>query len=378
MSPRRNLVYCTPVHSSGEKIAVADAPAHGEDLSGRLDVRAGDRLLVLAPHPDDETLGTGGLLQRVRDRDATARVVFITSGERNPWAQRATERRLVITRRQRAAFGARREREAVEALRALGVPSEWATFWRFPDQGLTAALLSSQCDLQGRLAAELATFRPSVVVFPSPLDLHPDHSALGVTARVLLGGLAIPRQLCYLIHHPALRQRLGVVPALELGEDQRTAKVTAIRHHVSQLFWRRRWMEAFANATEPYCDGRRPPSGADHPITVLSRDGAPLRLAVHLRLLVRAWGPTTLVAVAARAGVVTHRVSVPLHRIGRTALVSDPSTGATLGHARLGPGGAVELPTELLPVDTSLFLKVERRFGFFDEAGWREVGEGSH
>jgi hypothetical protein len=29
-------------------------------------------------------------------------------------------------------------------------------------------------------------------------------------------------------------------------------------------------------------------------------------------------------------------------------------------------------------VDTTLFLKVERRFGFFDEAGWREVGEGSH
>src|SRR5689334_9969241 len=39
-----------------------------------------ERLLVIAPHPDDETLGAGGLIQRVRANDGQVRVVLITAG----------------------------------------------------------------------------------------------------------------------------------------------------------------------------------------------------------------------------------------------------------------------------------------------------------
>jgi LmbE family N-acetylglucosaminyl deacetylase len=55
-------------------------------------------LLVLAPHPDDEALGTGGLLQAAALLGVPVRVVFATNGERNPWAQRAVERRLWLDR----------------------------------------------------------------------------------------------------------------------------------------------------------------------------------------------------------------------------------------------------------------------------------------
>jgi LmbE family N-acetylglucosaminyl deacetylase len=42
------------------------------------------RLMVLVPHPDDEVLGCGILLQRARAVDAATRVVFVTDGENNP------------------------------------------------------------------------------------------------------------------------------------------------------------------------------------------------------------------------------------------------------------------------------------------------------
>ena len=42
------------------------------------------RLLVVAPHPDDETLGAGGLIQRVRHAGGAVKVVFMTSGDGFP------------------------------------------------------------------------------------------------------------------------------------------------------------------------------------------------------------------------------------------------------------------------------------------------------
>ena len=44
-------------------------------------VERGERLLVIAPHPDDETLGAGGLIQRVVSAHATVRVVLVTAGD---------------------------------------------------------------------------------------------------------------------------------------------------------------------------------------------------------------------------------------------------------------------------------------------------------
>ncbi len=41
----------------------------------------GERLLVVAPHPDDETLGAGGLIQRVLENHGQVRVVLITAGD---------------------------------------------------------------------------------------------------------------------------------------------------------------------------------------------------------------------------------------------------------------------------------------------------------
>src|SRR5882672_10858445 len=78
---------------------------------GEVMFSARDRLMVLAPHPDDETLGAGGLLQRAAARGVATRVVFATDGDDNPWPQRVVERRLWIGADARARWGARRRGE---------------------------------------------------------------------------------------------------------------------------------------------------------------------------------------------------------------------------------------------------------------------------
>ena len=42
---------------------------------------AGPRLLVIAPHPDDETVGAGGAIATARRRGWTVTIVYVTSGD---------------------------------------------------------------------------------------------------------------------------------------------------------------------------------------------------------------------------------------------------------------------------------------------------------
>lgn len=46
-----------------------------------LDINPGERLLEFAPHPDDEVLGAGGLIQEVLARSGSVRIVTVTSGD---------------------------------------------------------------------------------------------------------------------------------------------------------------------------------------------------------------------------------------------------------------------------------------------------------
>ena len=71
-------------------------------ISLREALRPSARILILAPHPDDESLGTGGLIQQALAAGAALRVLFITDGDNNPWPQRFIERRWFINAPERA------------------------------------------------------------------------------------------------------------------------------------------------------------------------------------------------------------------------------------------------------------------------------------
>jgi LmbE family N-acetylglucosaminyl deacetylase/glycosyltransferase involved in cell wall biosynthesis len=136
----------------------------------------GNRVLVIAPHPDDETFGCGGSLALHRAHGDPVTVIFLTSGEAGDWSGERSAEQTRLTR----------EAEAGRALAELGIDA-WE-FWRYADRGVTV-----DGELVGRLTEAIGRLGPTLVYAPSPLDLNPDHRA---AARALRGAVrGAPGQL---------------------------------------------------------------------------------------------------------------------------------------------------------------------------------------
>ncbi|MGH8183327.1 MAG: PIG-L deacetylase family protein [Rhodanobacteraceae bacterium] len=217
----------------------------------------GARLMVLAPHPDDESLAAGGLIQRALARGAAVSVVYITDGENNPWPQRALERRVWIGPREHAAWAARRRAEADAALRALGAEGINVHRLGWPDGGVTWKLLDNTAAMLAALRALIERERPSVLVLPDLVDRHPDHSAIHVLVEMVfqsMPGMLKPACLGYLLHgrsRPGMPQR--AVLALDAAEQSR--KRSAIEAHASQTALSHGRLLRSAVATEGFVAG---------------------------------------------------------------------------------------------------------------------------
>ena len=140
--------------------------------------RLSDSLMVFAPHPDDETLGCGGLILRKREAGAPVTVVFMTDGSRSHAAyMRAEDLRAV------------REQEGREACRRLGVADESVVFCGYPD----AALQDVREAAIARVASLLRADRPGEVAIPYRHDVTRDHVATHhiVRAAIRASGLSV-------------------------------------------------------------------------------------------------------------------------------------------------------------------------------------------
>lgn len=337
---------------------------------------SGDRLLVLAPHPDDEALGTGGLLQAASALDVPVRVVFATNGERNPWAQRAVERRLWLDRNAATRFGHLRRTEARAAACDLGVPLASLDFLGLPDQGLTTMLVTQPETVIAPLAQCMMDWRPSVVVGPSPWDLHPDHSALAVAmdcAELRLPDGTGPRSLwTYLIHQRALRASRPPGCNLVLPLTWQLSKRRAIARHRSQHAWRGPWLAAFATIEERFIPLRL--SLPDAPVAVSTRRAPSfVDLRVSGRPRIRAWGRRTLHLVTVSSHNTVRSLVCPLPPWSGSARLLEHPGGRAIGSVRYRGtpfGGSLQLPSSCLAGSRCAFAKISRRIGFFDEAGW--------
>lgn len=127
------------------------------------------RVLVLAPHADDETLGCGGVLIRHREQGDPVKIVVVTDGAAGDPADYYGGHDYRQLRRQ----------EARQAAAILGVNE--LVFWDYPDGRLAEA-----GDLAGRLAALFEADHPDVIYRPSTQEIHPDHWALGAGVETAL------------------------------------------------------------------------------------------------------------------------------------------------------------------------------------------------
>lgn len=266
---------------------------------------AGDRVLVLAPHPDDEVLGAGGYLAAAQAAGAALRVIVATSGDGFRRAASGLTRGADPRPADFLRLGIARQAETRTALRQLGLPAGDVVFLGFPDGGLSAlwhggysARRPYTSPFTGRnhvpyraayrpgapydgaaLEAELTdlitSFQPNLVVLPDPDDFNADHRATTEFALMALGGLGDlgpggPRLLFYLIHHgawptpagdrpgaflvpPADLYRTGQIwRALSLSPALEARKRRAIASYRSQMAIRGSWLLGFDRRNELY------------------------------------------------------------------------------------------------------------------------------
>jgi len=229
------------LRASGASAATAPAPVIVGDH---------ERLLVIAPHPDDETIGAAGLMQRVLAKGGTVEVILLTAGDGYVDAVRGETGLAEPKPADYIAYGERRLGESRAALREIEPDPGRArlAILGFPDGGLDSllsahwprsnparsrttgatdppydadALVPSLPYVGEGLRRQLATLirqaRPTIIALPDPRDVHPDHHATAMFALLAIedllrgvdpkaesgGERPPPRLLAYLVHWPA-------------------------------------------------------------------------------------------------------------------------------------------------------------------------------
>jgi LmbE family N-acetylglucosaminyl deacetylase len=131
--------------------------------------------LVLAPHPDDETLGAGATIMRKVEAGTPVHLVVVTDGSKSPIGDPA-------------AVTALRRAELRAACEVLGVASRDVTELGFVD----AELDGDDPALVAALREVVAAHHPDEVLVTGDTDPHEDHAALGAAARRALAGTRTP------------------------------------------------------------------------------------------------------------------------------------------------------------------------------------------
>lgn len=252
-------------------------------------------LLVVAPHPDDETLCCAGVIQAVLGAGGRAHIVWLTSGDGAQLGELFVEHSLFSNPQRMRAYGERRMREARAATAVLGVAPAGQLFLGYPDGGLEqllgeyrsrpyrsrftaaaavpygAALVPGHPytgdSLAQDFAAVLARVRPTLILAPSPLDSHSDHHAaalLTIAATrdnpayavrywIVHGGEGWPSPRGLLPGVPLTPAPLGATLApepfaLSLAAEDR--KLQALRAYETQMLVMEPFLLAFVRTTE--------------------------------------------------------------------------------------------------------------------------------
>jgi LmbE family N-acetylglucosaminyl deacetylase len=233
-----------------------------------------DKVLLIAPHPDDESLGAGGVLQRMFAQRVPVRILFATNGENNPWAQRYWDRILRIGRDEQVRWGQRRRQEALNAICTLGGNPDCASFLNLPDLGITDLLMRGARDLSFLFTEAIQEWEPTVALIPNIFDAHPDHSALSVAFSKALdsaGGSSI-QTWEYLVHNPQVPIPRKALKLL-LSSEEVECKKRAILCHETQVALSRKRFTSFAKTEEAYYP--------HHPIDLTTDDSSPVTAALH-------------------------------------------------------------------------------------------------
>jgi len=262
------------------------------------------RLLIFAPHCDDETLGSAGLILAAERIGIQVRVVIATNGDGYFFATAEDFRKVYPTARDFIHMGEVRQQESLAALKILGLEADRVTFLSYPDRGTPSewnnhwsvqqpyrspfsqdtkspypatynpnSVYAGQ-DYLADIISVIKNYRPDLIIYPYPNDEHPDHWGLNAFVRLAITEVSRsdpafqPTQLTYLIHQPGfptvkgLKTNESLVPppallsihpdwfGLELTLADVLKKGQAVQAYRSQLPLLHTLMDSFVRTNE--------------------------------------------------------------------------------------------------------------------------------
>ncbi len=187
--------------------------------------------LVLAPHPDDETLGCGGLIAMLRNKGANVFVIVTTDGSQShPNSKAFPPKKVTLMRKE----------EVLGALHILGVSKQNVEFFDGKDASLPGKGEPGFDLLVDKLISGIEKYRPQLILVPYQLDPHCDHRA---TWQILQQALKSFKEIG-VWEYPIWLYELAEkhdIPTLKKGELKKvnirnflSLKKKAITSHISQ------------------------------------------------------------------------------------------------------------------------------------------------
>ncbi|OIO39072.1 MAG: hypothetical protein COT00_03685 [Candidatus Omnitrophica bacterium CG07_land_8_20_14_0_80_50_8] len=262
-----------------------------------------DRVLVVSPHPDDEMLGTGGVMLSALEAGADVKVIYLTHGDYNEIASIFFQKKLLLTTADFIKSGQVRKKEAISAMSVLGLAEKDLIFFGYPDLGTLGIWrghwgqtkpfrsvitrinkvpykddFSYGWPYRGDNVVRdfekiFSSVKPTHIFVTPPFDLNPDHRAayLYVNAALLNleGKIEKPNVFAYLIHAhrwPTPRKYKLTEPlkppgaiqadthlqwlSYDLTPRQMELKRNALLKYTSQAAYSRNFMLSFVRTNE--------------------------------------------------------------------------------------------------------------------------------
>jgi LmbE family N-acetylglucosaminyl deacetylase len=213
-----------------------------------------ERILIIAPHIDDESIGAGGFAADAIANGAEVYVAFMTAGDCNRFSARLLNNTLGPTQSDYLSVGRTRIGEAKTAMHLLGIAPDHYFILGYPDRGLRTiydrrrevirsrgtgeravpyedAMSPGSPYSFGSLMSDLESVieiaQPTIVIAPVGFDQHPDHAATAMLTDEVLSEMSIhPERLGYLVHSSRIPTALIHTPARALMPPTRMRSYT--------------------------------------------------------------------------------------------------------------------------------------------------------
>jgi LmbE family N-acetylglucosaminyl deacetylase len=267
------------------------------------EIQTSDRILILAPHPDDEAIAASGVIQKSLETGARVKVVYLTNGDANQLSFIVFEKKLIAFPRQFIHSGELRRKESIAGMKTLGLNEDNLVYLGYPDFGTLEMMykywgdsnaykshitnnsevpypecLSPGVPYRGEsivndLKIVISDFKPTKIFVSSPVDLNKDHRALYLFTQVVLWDLwdkleTKPLLFTYLVHSYSFPNPKGYRPLqellppqaimgneiawskLELSPGEVLKKYNAIQNYESQIKYKPSFLVSFARSDE--------------------------------------------------------------------------------------------------------------------------------